>query len=186
LFVDPELRLERTPELRGRPAHRFASARNIVASARNIRFPSARHIVSARNISMAVLGLFALMGVVAASFTLSKSNRPSESGMASIVLPAAPALPVSTKPSLSRDVAPNQMTTSVPAPVRPSDAVPSTPVNDATIAAKPAPLQETAAIQPRRLRPRHPAPASTHNNCSDCPPIDAADLPPLGPSAGLN
>jgi hypothetical protein len=188
LYVDPAWRLDSPQHLRGRPASRVDFLQKV--RGRRPRTFSTRRFLSVRNIAMAVAGLFALMGVVAASHTLSKSNIPSGSSTASIPLPPMSPLardqqqlPAAPQVDASA-IAPNQMPTPItvpaPVPMRPSDAAPSATV------AKPAPVQETAAIQPQRKQPRPIARAAYQNNCSNCPPIDAADLPPLGPVTGPN
>jgi hypothetical protein len=168
LFVDPEFRIVRKQELRRRPAPR---------------------LVSVRNISLGLTGLFALMGVAAATVTLFQSNTPSESGMASVALPSSSPLARDRVELLIPDNGAsaslaNTMPVSVPAP--PPAAAPPAAVNDASIGVVRAPFHETAAIQPRRQQTAHRAPAVQHHTCSDCPPIDAGDLPPLGPAAAAN
>jgi hypothetical protein len=167
LRVDPEFRLERRQDhVRGRSALRSRSTRNI---------------------SLAVACLFALMGVAAASFTLSKHNMPSES--VSLMLPSAPSVSrdrqeLPTESNGAQPTLADKMP--VPGAVRPSDTTPRTIATDANIAANSRPLLKTAAIPLRRQQPRRPTPTVHKRDCSDCPPIDAADLPPLGPTAGRN
>jgi hypothetical protein len=142
-------------------------------SERPKRVARARH-VSARNISLWVAGLLALAGVVASAYTLSPANKPNERTIATIDLPAVSRSQSELPPS---NPAPASLDEHPVAQVDETSSMPSDP--------PPARLQ-LSARQPQPVRFRHPAPASHQETCGDCPPVDAADLPPPGPVVGQN
>jgi hypothetical protein len=154
LHVDPAFRLERTKHARDRSPRRF---------------------MSAKGASLAIAGLLALTGVVAAAYTLSKSP---DSSASSIALIQAPSLPISQP---RQDVP----ATGVASPATPMAIAPN-PVSVMPVAASPPPVRNVAAHQPYRQRPIHSVPTPHKKVCSDCPPIDATDLPPPGPTAQQN